>query len=181
MHPLQSCECDKVAHFVTSADGSCVKCDDTNTFTLGFYNDRCHCIANAVYNEEEGSCACDDGYVQNGTRCDLGDTTICPNGQILNDEGACVCPENFMQNTESECIQCYGVSAFVDETQCDCGPLALFDPFEYGKCICQDDPEIFAFFGADSSRCVECRGANFEFNSETGECIDISEQFADLS
>ena len=148
---------------------------------MGFYNDRCHCIANAVYNEEEGSCACDDGYVQSGTTCELGDTPVCPDGQILNDDDACVCPENFMQNTESECIQCYGVSAFVDETQCDCGPLALFDPFEYGKCICQDDPEIFAFFGLDSSRCVECRGANFEFNSTTGECVDISEQFADFS
>ena len=148
---------------------------------MGFYNDRCHCIANAIYNEDDGSCECQEGYVQSGTKCELGDTPTCPDGQVLNEENQCVCPENFQQTSESKCLLCYGVSAFIDETQCDCGPLALFDPEEYGKCICLKDPEIYPFFGPESSRCVECRGANVKFNNVTGDCDDISAEWAEAT
>ena len=151
---------------------------------MGFYNNRCHCIANAIYNEDNGSCECEDGYFQNIDQCEPGEGTIvCRPDQVKNEEGTCICPENYKSTTAGNCVRCYGVSAFINQEtdECDCGEFALFDPEDYGKCICQDDPEIFAFFGTDSSSCVVCRGANFEFIPETGECIDRSAEFAELS
>ena len=154
---------------------------------MGFFNNRCQCIANAIYNEDNGSCECQDGYVQNVDTCEAGEgTIICPADQVLNEEGTgCTCQENYKQNNDGSCVRCYGVSAFINQetNECDCGQFALFDPQDYGKCICNPDiPEIYAFFGTDSSSCIECRRADFnKYIPETGECKDISADFENQS
>ena len=160
------CECE--SGYSTTSTGTCLKCDTTSSFFLGFINDACECVTGASLNEDS-SCVCDNNYVGDNGVCVLCDTT---SGASVVD-GICTCPVGFKIHNAS-CVPCSGLNAELVDGVCVCG---THEHLVNDVCQCQAE-----YMEHSEGYCVSCRGTGAELINDTCTCTnsDYSLQLVDL-
>lgn len=152
------CECEK--GYSVGSDGSCIKCDTSSEFFLGFFNNVCQCVAGASLNDES-TCVCDAGFLSHSGSCVLCDAD---SGAFLNDQGVCSCPENFLFFNNA-CIACSGLSSKLSiDGVCECGP---HEELISNVCTCKAD-----FMPHSEGYCTSCSGIGAELINDVCTCTN---------